>query len=133
VDTSSRLRVLVVDDYPDAADTLAILVQKWGHEVQTAYEGNMVLQLAENFQPHAILLDIGLKGKDGYKVARSLRARDEFKETVVVAVTGFADDGHRREAMESGFDFFLVKPLELEQLSDILTYHCHASRSAKVI
>ena len=114
------LRVLVVDDNPDVANTLSLLLQVLGHQVCTAYDGPEGLRLAETFRPEAILLDIRLPGMDGYEVARRLRQREELRQVLLVAVTGLATADDRRQAFEAGFDHHLPKPFAPEDLQRVL-------------
>src|SRR6185295_4403299 len=104
-----RLRVLVVEDNQDAAESLTTLLQLWGHDVRVAYDGLAALRLAEAETPDVILSDIGLPGMDGYELARQLRARPAFGRVVLVALSGYGRDEDRRQAAEAGFDHHLVK------------------------
>jgi CheY-like chemotaxis protein/two-component sensor histidine kinase len=89
------LKILVVDDNRDAADTCAALLEASGHHVQTAYTGRQALELARAFRPHALLLDIGLPDVDGYRLARQIRATPWGRGTVLVAVTGWGQEQDR--------------------------------------
>jgi CheY-like chemotaxis protein len=114
------LRVLVVDDNHDAADSLAMLLSLLGHHTHTCYDGHTALQLARTAQPQAVLLDIGLPGLDGYQVARSLRDQLGLRDSLLVAVTGLGREEDRRRCLEAGFDHFLLKPLDLPELEEVL-------------
>jgi len=107
-----RLRVLVADDNQDAADTLAYLVQMWGHEVLVVYDGDAALQTAVTFHPDAVLSDIGMPGLDGYALAQRIRAQTELAQATLVAVTAYGDDDSRQRSKEAGFNHPLVKPVE---------------------
>jgi two-component system CheB/CheR fusion protein len=109
-------RVLVVDDNVDAADSAAILLRLWGHEVQTVYDGLGVLQAVRDFRPDVILLDIGLPGMTGYEVAQQLRAQPGLESVVLAAMTGYGQDDDRRRSREAGFTHHLTKPLDPERL-----------------
>jgi PAS domain S-box-containing protein len=114
------LHVLVVEDNKDAADSLAILLQFWGHEVRTAHDGLSGLKAARSYRPQVVLLDIGLPGLDGYEVAR--RLRQEFGGKVrLVAMTGYGQDDDRRRAREAGFDAHFVKPADPVLLQRLLS------------
>jgi CheY-like chemotaxis protein len=113
-----RLRILVVDDNRDTADTLGWLVESCGHEVQVAYDGAEVLEAAEAFCPHVILLDIGLPNLDGYELAGILRQR--MTGVLIIAVTGHGDEAQRQRAADAGFNFLLEKPLDPETLTEFL-------------
>lgn len=111
-------RILIVDDNPDSAETLAMLLELFGHEVHTAGDGPQALAAGPAFRPQAVLLDIGLPGMDGYEVCRRMRATDWGRDLLLVAVTGWSDDGGRTEA--AGFDAHLVKPVEPQALQEVL-------------
>jgi CheY-like chemotaxis protein len=115
-----RLRILVVEDNADAAESLTALLQLWGHEVRVAYDGLAALRLAEAETPDVILSDIGLPGMDGYELARQLRARPAFGRVVLVALSGYGRDEDRRQAAEAGFDHHLVKPPEMDTLLQLI-------------
>jgi CheY-like chemotaxis protein len=114
------LHVLVVDDNTDAADSLGLLVRMWGHDVRVAYDGSRLLETAAAFRPDAILLDIGLPHVDGYCLARQLRQQPDLQGILLVAVTGYADAEHRELSEEAGFDHYLVKPVDPDQLQGLL-------------
>jgi PAS domain S-box-containing protein len=117
---AGSLRVLVVDDNRDSAETMALLLRLWGHEAQPAESGPAALSLAENFRPHAVLLDIGLPGMDGYAVAQRLRALPGLDRPLLVAMTGYGQEHDRRRSREAGFDHHLVKPVEPDILRRLL-------------
>jgi PAS domain S-box-containing protein len=114
------LRVLLVDDNRDAADTFAILLELEGHQVRTAYSGRIALELAENFRPHVAVLDISLPDLDGYQVAQLIRGTGWGKDAMLVAVTGWGRDDDRRRAFAAGFDRHLTKPISGEALRCLL-------------
>ncbi len=114
------LRILVVDDSRDAADTCATVLELSGHEVQTAYDGRRALGLAGTFRPHALVLDIGLPDVNGYELARSIRAAPWGGGMVLIAVTGWGQGEDRRRALEAGFDHHLTKPIAAETLESLL-------------
>src|SRR5262249_12152452 len=90
-----RLRVLIVEDDPDTARSLAILVRRWGHEFGVALDGRFALHLATDFRPHVALIDIALPGMDGYDVARRLQAA--LRDVRCIAVSGYSrEEGERR-------------------------------------
>lgn len=108
---TGALRILVVDDNRDAADSTAILLGIWGHQVQVAYDGKEALQLQPVFQPHAVLLDIAMPWLDGNRVATLLRKTGDPTGPVLIAITGYGDVAHRSKSAEAGFDYYLVKPV----------------------
>jgi len=114
------LKILVVDDNRDAADTCAMLLEASGHHVQTAYTGRQALELARTFRPHALLLDIGLPDIDGYELARQVRAAPWGRTAVLVAVTGWGQEQDRLRAVAAGFDQHLVKPISAETVDSLL-------------
>jgi CheY-like chemotaxis protein len=113
-------RVLVVDDSVDAADSLALLLKLAGQEVRVAYDGPTALLTAQEFRPQLVFLDIGMPGMDGYEVARRLRALPLPGPVMLVALTGWGQEGDRRRSLAAGFDQHLVKPVELETLRAVL-------------
>jgi CheY-like chemotaxis protein len=115
-----RLRILVVEDNHDAAESLTAMLELWGHEVRVAYDGAAALQLAETATPDVILSDLGLPGMDGYELARQLRARPAFGRVLLVALSGYGRDEDRRAAADAGFDHHLVKPPDLKTLLQLI-------------
>jgi signal transduction histidine kinase/DNA-binding response OmpR family regulator len=118
---SGSLRILLVDDNTDGAESLATLLRLAGHETRVAHDGPEALGTAADFRPQVVVLDIGLPGMDGYEVARRLRADPKLGMVVLVAVTGYGRDRDRQRSREAGFDHHLVKPVEFAQLLHVLT------------
>lgn len=114
-----RLRILVVDDNIDGAESLAMLLRLSGHETLTAHTGPEALATARSFQPDLIFLDIGLPGMDGYEVATRLRT-EERPRSVLVALTGWGSEEDRRRSKKVGFDHHLTKPVDSEELDKLL-------------
>ena len=85
----AKCRILLVEDNEDAADSTAILLQLWGHEVYIADDGERALEIATELKPEIALLDIGLPAINGFEVAQHLRAHDETRNAVIIAVTGY--------------------------------------------
>jgi CheY-like chemotaxis protein len=112
------LRVLVVDDNEDTADSSSVLLQLWGHDVRVAYSGQAALESVATFQPDVFLLDIGMPRMNGFEMARRFRGR--FRDALLVAVTGYADATHRVLGEEAGFDLYLVKPVQPSDLETLL-------------
>ena len=117
----SRLRVLVVDDNSDAAETLAMLLGLWGHDVHSAADGPTALATAVTHVPDVVLLDISLPGMSGYEVAEQLRAKPELRDTVLIAMTGYGQAEDKKEARQAGFTTHLVKPVEPNMLQKLLS------------
>jgi CheY-like chemotaxis protein len=115
-----RVRVLIVDDNHDGADSLRLLLRSLGLEVQVAYGGAEALALMESYVPELVLLDIGMPGMDGYEVARRIRADPCLREAVLVALTGWGQEQDRAHARAAGFDHHLIKPADLETLQGLL-------------
>jgi signal transduction histidine kinase len=114
-------RILVVDDNKGAAETLSMLLTKRGHhQVEIAYDGASALTKVKEFQPEVILLDIGMPAMDGSEVARAIRAMHQFRDVVLVAVTGYGQEEDRRKSIEAGFDRHLVKPVEITEVEEVL-------------
>jgi PAS domain S-box-containing protein len=114
------LRILVVDDNINAADSLATLLELAGHEVRVAYEGEAALLVAEAFKPQVVLLDIGMPGMDGYEVGRQLRQKPQTRSALLIAITGWGGPEDLRRSKEAGFDHHLVKPVEPSALQRLL-------------
>jgi CheY-like chemotaxis protein len=115
---ADSLSILVVDNDPDSADSLALLLEHWNHRVCVAYDGAQALEVYRRQKPDVVLLDIGLPDMTGYDVARKLKGEEH--PSVLVAVTGYGEDGDRRAATEAGFDRHYVKPIDLRELQDLL-------------
>jgi signal transduction histidine kinase len=115
-----RRRILVADDNADALETLATVLELGGHEVFSAANGSLALESAERHLPEVALLDIGMPLLDGYEVARRIRAQAWGKRITLVALTGWGQDTDRRRSQEAGFDSHLVKPLDLDKLTQLL-------------
>jgi CheY-like chemotaxis protein len=113
------LRVLVVDDNPDAAEMLGTAVQLLGCSVEIANDGASTLAQFAHFAPDCVLLDIGLPDVDGYELARRIRQSGGTKAKLV-AVTGYGQDADRARAREAGFDEHLVKPVDMGALRGVL-------------
>jgi signal transduction histidine kinase len=113
-------RILIADDNNDALESLATLLQLSGHEVYTATNGGTALQSAERHLPEVALLDIGMPMLDGYEVAKRIRSQPWGQRITLVALTGWGQDSDRRRSREAGFDSHLVKPLDLDTLTDLL-------------
>ncbi|WP_170162317.1 CHASE domain-containing protein [Caldimonas tepidiphila] len=111
------LRILLVDDNRDAAESLAALLAGDGHAVELAHDGPQALEAAARSRPDVALLDIGLPGLDGYEVARRLRRGPEGERLRLIAITGWGQPEDRRRTRDAGFDAHLVKPVDYPALS----------------
>jgi DNA-binding response OmpR family regulator len=115
----SHPRVLVVDDNEDAADSLATLLGVMGYEVRTAYDGPEAITAADEFQPAVALLDIGLPQLSGYDIARHVRER-RGNDVLLVAITGWGQEGDKLKAREAGFDHHFTKPADFGVLLELI-------------
>jgi len=117
VKTGTGVQVLVVDDNPDAADSLGVLLRQWGYEVEIFYDGPAALARAQAVRPQCMLVDIGLPKVNGYEIARKIRARPELADTKLIAVTAYQDEPAARRA---GFDYYFGKPADLNKVAQLL-------------
>jgi len=115
-----KVRVLIVDDYPDSAETSAMLLELFGHECRTAVTGQDALAQAASFDPDIVILDIGLPDISGYEVARALRAQARDRPLYLAAVTGWGQPEDRVRALAAGFDLHVLKPTDGAKIQDIL-------------
>jgi DNA-binding response OmpR family regulator len=109
-----------VDDNVDYADLVAMALRLDGHTVLTAHDGASALEAAAQFEPHAVLLDIGLPKIDGYMVARRLRANATTRAALLVAISGYGSDQDRRLSRAAGIDRHLVKPVGINEIRAVL-------------
>ena len=122
-------RVLIVEDNADIARVMVALLKRCGHVPQVAHDGAGALDLARKFQPDVALLDIGLPDMSGHELARLLRENESFKNTYLVALTGYGQQDDRRRSAEAGFDEHLTKPVSLDMLRQVLN-HAHDAVSS---
>ena len=116
----TRHRVLVVDDYPDAAETACTLLSLLGHDCRFATSGQQALAEAAQFDPDIAILDIGLPDVSGFDLARELRRRSGGKPLYLAAVTGWGQPEDRIKAFAAGFDHHVLKPADRGKLTLIL-------------
>ncbi len=114
------LKILVVDDNRDAAQSLAMLLDTFGAETRTACSGAEALRAIEDFSPAAVFLDIGMPQMDGYEVARRIRKGYEGPQPTLIALTGWGQQEDKRKAREAGFDHHIVKPAEISALRELV-------------
>ena len=117
---SACRRILIADDNRDAAESLQTLLELAGHEVRVAHLGRSALSLAQVFRPDTALLDIGMPDLSGYEVAQALRLETWGAEIQLIALTGWGQEDHRRRALEAGFDYHMVKPVDPDQLAALI-------------
>ncbi|HKW79922.1 MAG TPA: ATP-binding protein, partial [Casimicrobiaceae bacterium] len=118
---ASGRRILVVDDNRDSADSFAALLALAGYQPHTAYDGLAAVAAAASFRPDIVLLDIGLPKLNGYDAARRIRAEPWGKKMTLVAVTGWGQQEDRRRSTAAGFDLHLVKPIDYDELTRLLS------------
>jgi signal transduction histidine kinase/ActR/RegA family two-component response regulator len=117
-----RMKVLIVDDNRDAAETLCMVVEMGGHEVHLAHDGVSALRIAVAHQPAVVFLDIGMPGMNGYEIASKLRAlRGWQHRTLLVALTGWGSEEDRARSLAAGFDVHLTKPVDLREVQRMLS------------
>jgi CheY-like chemotaxis protein len=122
VDTISmdRLRILAIDDQPDVVELWSALIDQLGHECRTARSGQEALEVADEFDPDLILLDIGLPDMTGYALSRALRARPRGADVYIAAVTGWSRKQDIDHAFEAGIDHHIAKPATRLNLRDAI-------------
>ncbi|WP_051299895.1 hybrid sensor histidine kinase/response regulator [Methylobacter luteus] len=120
LETIPQLRILVVDDNIDGAESLAVLLRLSGHEVVTVACGTDALACSIDFRPQIVILDIGLPDLDGYEVAQRLREFPETQYAKLIAVTGYGQDEDREHSRMAGFDYHFLKPVDFDAISGIL-------------
>jgi signal transduction histidine kinase len=113
-------RILVVDDNLDSAQGLARLLSRRNYEVRLAQDGFSAIKTAKAFLPSAILLDIGLPEMDGYEVARRLRMEPICAKAMIIAVSGYGQEEDRKRSRQAGFDYHLVKPVNIDQVRKLI-------------
>lgn len=116
-------RVLIIDDNEDAASILEMVVSAYGHCAEVAHSGRDGLQIAANFCPDIVFLDIGMPEMDGYEVAVALRKLPDLKHVYIAAVTGWNDASTQAQVISAGFDLHLTKPAAVESILDVLVRH----------
>jgi CheY-like chemotaxis protein/anti-sigma regulatory factor (Ser/Thr protein kinase) len=117
---ASGLRVLVIDDNRDSADSATDVLRLLGNQVESAYDGETGIAAALRIRPHMILLDLAMPGMDGYEVRKRLLAHPQAGDALLVAMTGFGNEEDKRRTRAAGFDGHLTKPVELDALVSLL-------------
>jgi CheY-like chemotaxis protein len=118
--TSRPRRVLAIEDDLDSVRALAYLLRSFGHQVEYAINGYVVLDIAARFRPEVVLLDLGLPGMDGYEVCRRLKSDPQQRAARVIVMTAYGQEQHRARARAAGCDLYLVKPVAPQALFDAL-------------
>jgi CheY-like chemotaxis protein len=116
---AAHQRVLVVDDNRDAAESLGLLLRLGGAEVRVVNDGPSALQALPAYRPTVVLLDIGMPKMDGYEVARQIRQQPEWRDVMLIALTGWGQEEDRRRTSQAGFDHHLLKPADMNALESL--------------
>ncbi len=114
-------RILVVDDNVDSADSLGRLLEMLGNEVRTANDGQSAIEVAAQFRPDVVLMDIGMPKLNGYEAARRIREHPWGRGMVLVALTGWGQDDDRKKSSGAGFDHHWVKPVDMDVLTKLIS------------
>jgi CheY-like chemotaxis protein len=123
------LRILVVEDSAETAQTTQLLLSMWGHDCLVAHDGLAALEVGAAFCPEVVFLDLGLPRLNGYEVARRLRNHPATAEALLVAVTGYGQQREVELCWEAGFDRHLLKPVEPQALRGLLEERTASKRS----
>jgi DNA-binding response OmpR family regulator len=118
------MRVLVVEDEPDTAESINMLLRLSGYDVQVARDGPSGVSTALTMSPDIVLLDIGLPGMDGWNVARQLREMQFIRRPAIIVVSGYGQEADRKKSYKSGVDFHFLKPVDPAILLGILDRLC---------
>jgi CheY-like chemotaxis protein len=127
-----RLRILIVDDNRDAANSLAAILGLTGHEVRAEYHGAAAIGVAEIFRPEVMILDLGMPGMTGYEVAQHIRRRTDGQALLLIALTGWGQPEDRARSHAAGFDHHLVKPVNPSVLKQLLARFIPRERTSTV-
>jgi CheY-like chemotaxis protein/anti-sigma regulatory factor (Ser/Thr protein kinase) len=116
-----KRRILVVDDNRDSALSMALMLKLLGNEVRTAHDGVQAVELAESFRPEVVLMDVGMPRLNGYEATRRIKEHQWGKKQIIVALTGWGQEGDRLQSQAAGCDGHLVKPVNLDDLQKLFT------------
>jgi CheY-like chemotaxis protein len=122
------LRILVADDNQDAAETMSVLLEVLGHEVRRVHDGEAAVDMTAAFDPHLVLLDIGMPKLNGYESCERIRACEGGAARTLVAVTGWGQPQDLKSSSDAGFDHHLVKPVDIDTLVRLITERATAQR-----
>jgi CheY-like chemotaxis protein len=114
------LRILIVEDNRDSADSLKALLEALGYRTQVVYDGQEAVRAAASAPPDVIIMDLGLPGLSGYEAAQQIRVQNAGAKPQIIALTGWGKESDRQRSAAAGFDHHLVKPLDLAELQRIL-------------
>jgi len=113
-------RILIVDDNKSCAITMMWTMEMLGHTAEMVVDGPTAIELAKSFQPDVVLLDIGLPGMNGYEICEAMHKDPVLQNTIFIAQTGWGQKEHRERSREAGFDYHLVKPIDITALKNLL-------------
>jgi len=130
-DSEHPLRILVVEDDPESLQMMGALLGLWGYEPRLVPAGPAALDAVEQEMPDIVLLDLGLPGMDGFEVARRLRGRPGGNDVFIAAVTAYRGEEHQRQAREAGFDRYLMKPVDIDTLRQLLAQTAAGERTSE--
>ena len=116
VSNGAQVRILVVDDHAPSAEMLAEILTLEGHEVRMAHTAVEAVEVARSFAPGIAVLDIGLPDQDGFELARSIKADPQLQGIHLIGVSGYGQSQYPKRAKEAGFEHYLVKPVDLDEL-----------------
>jgi two-component system CheB/CheR fusion protein len=125
-------RVLIVDDQQDVSESLAMLVRSLGAEARTAYDGLSALAAFAEFKPDKVIMDLGLPGMDGYELAREVRKLSNGQKVALIALSGWSQEDVRQRAFKAGCDQFFVKPIDIDDLVNLLASSTRAAKPERV-
>ena len=120
VEAAEKMRVLVVDDDRDTADSAVIILNYLGHQAIAAYDAEQARKIAELLPPHVVLLDIGMPKVDGYHLAHELRELPGMEDTLLVCVSGYGTRADKERAYDAGCAYHFIKPIDWQELGDLL-------------
>lgn len=115
-------KVLLVDDSKFLADILAMFFQLDGYSARAAYSGQDAVAAVEEEMPHIAFIDLDMPGMNGWELARHIRATGRAEATVLVALSGWEEDQHKKDAMDAGFDHFLAKPVDAPAIREFMRW-----------
>jgi CheY-like chemotaxis protein len=129
MECTQAVRVLLVDDDHDGANSTAMLLRHFGAETHAVYDARLACDEARSFEPDLLLIDLSMPYLDGCAIARQLRGTKQFQATPLIVASGHADPADRDLCAAAGFDDYFVKPLRLEQIVELLV----KARTAKAL
>ena len=115
-----RRRILIVDDNRDGATSMGMMLRLLGDEVRLAHDGAQAVEVAAAFRPQVILMDVGMPRLNGYEATRRIRAEPWGRAATIIALTGWGQEGDKARSQEAGCDGHLVKPVNLQDLENLL-------------